>query len=86
MTCDEMRKRHFKDKINATRWKQKTKNCDVYVSTKTLKPNILHDLLHRVDPIMCKQKSIASCWNVSQMLLQNQLLECKDAQRQRISI
>ena len=50
---------------------------DVDVRTKIMKPNLLHDLLHGVDSTMCKQRSIASCWNVSQILLQNQLLEYK---------
>ena len=38
--------------------KRKIVTC---MSEQTLKPDLLHELLHDVDSIMCKQKSITSC-------------------------
>ena len=43
VTCDEMRKRHFIDKVNVKTSKtMKKANCDVKVGTKVKMPNIVH--------------------------------------------
>ena len=43
MACDEMRKRHFIDKINVKTSKtMKKANCDVNVRAKVKMPNFVH--------------------------------------------
>ena len=55
MACDEMQKRHFNDRLNAIILKPLNNvKCDVNVSVKLKKRNLLHDWSHDVDLTMCK--------------------------------
>ena len=56
VACDEMRKRHFIDKINVKTSKTMEKaNCDVNVWIKVKIPNIVHAWLSDVDLKMCNK-------------------------------
>ena len=60
MACDEMRKRHFNDGINATRMKKLINvKSDVNVRMNIKEHNILHDSVkwRRLDNVQIKEAS-----------------------------
>ena len=74
MAFNEMQKRHLNNRINATIVKPLNNvKCDVVVSVKIKKPNLLHDRSHGVDLTMCKIDKLSSILEYHPNIASNQV-------------